>query len=317
MAVAIFVDDILIIDNNNELRERFLQHLKKSLKIDKFDKIHHMLGMKITHTEDQVKISQEHYIDSILEKYNMKDCKPVNSPISTTNEPIDETPADKELYMKIIGSLNYLSIISRPDIAYAVSYFSRFMTNPFKTHFIGLKRILRYLKGTKNYEIAYSRSGNQNLIGYSDASFGGDQLDRRSQSGHIFMLAGASIYWRSHRQQRIAKSSTEAEIMSASTAISEAIYITKILKDLDMEQTEAPILYQDNQPAIQLQLGTGATKRSKHYDIDFHYIRQYTEEKSINITYLQTDQMIADVLTKPPKVQYLKRFQTNIFGSQI
>jgi hypothetical protein len=304
-------------DNSDQLRLKFLQHLQKNFKIEKFGKIHYLLGMKITQTENEVTISQEKYINTILERFGMSNCNGTNTPMQSTATDFitfGDPAVNQHDYMEIIGSLNYLATISRPDIAYAVSYFGRFMANPRKSHFIGAKRIIRYLKNTKDYQLTYSKSGNQKLIGYSDASFGGDSANRKSHGAYIFTLAGASIGWKSKLQRRIAKSSTEAELLAASDTVSEAKYIAKILEDLHFDSNICVTLYQDNQPAIAIQTGTAGIKRCKHADIDFHYIREAIEFKEIEIKHIPSNDMLADPLTKPPNGPMLKRLKPLLFG---
>ena len=181
----------------------------------------------------------------------MVDCKSVLTPIVKENSiKNSEQPVDKNLYLSMVGSLIYLAQISRPDIAFAVSQVSQAMANPIQENFIAVKRILRYISGTKNYSITYSKNGNKILHGYSDSDWGGDQINRRSTSGYIFCLAGAAISWLSKKQPTVALSSAEAEYMAAYNAAQEIIYLRMLLKDLKFIQYGSTILYMDNQSAI-------------------------------------------------------------------
>ena len=232
----------------------------------------------------------------------MTECKPVATPLdpSIQLKIADASPVDQTLFQQIIGSLMYLMIGTRPDIAAAVSIISQFASNPTTLHHQAAKRILRYLKGTINLKLNYGdKDTKPMLIGYSDANWGNDINTRRSTTGYIFYLSGGAISWSSKRQATVALSSTEAEYMALSQTTREAIWLRTLLAELNYPQEGATTLFEDNQSAIALAKNPVHHARSKHIDIQHHYIREKIESKEIDINYMPTDAMIADALTKP------------------
>jgi hypothetical protein len=154
LALALYVDDILIIDNNIKVRESLIKEMTQKFKMVNLGEAKWILGTRITHTANEIKIDQQKYLQDILERYEMKDCKAVSSPAVVENlESTQESTVNKMEYMSMVGSLIYLSVISRPDIAYAVSRAGQAMANPTAEDFQAVKRILRYLQGTKEVGI--------------------------------------------------------------------------------------------------------------------------------------------------------------------
>lgn len=190
----------------------------------------------------------------------------------------------------------YLAITSRPDIAYCVNYLSQFNTNYNSEHWQAAKRVLRYLKGTSNHGILYEHKGTY-LYGVVDADWAGNEVDRRSYSGYAFIFAGSAISWEARKQTTVALSSTEAEYMALSEATKEALYLKGFLEKLNIK-CNSVTMYNDNQGTIKLVENNYFHSRTKHIDVRHHFVREANEQKLINIKYLPTDQMPADVLTK-------------------
>lgn len=261
----------------------------------------------------------------MLEAYGFKDCNPVTTPM----EPgivLQKSDAEVDIklqqeYQRAVGSLMYAMVQTRPDIAYAVSTLAQYSSNPNQTHWTAVKRIFRYLKGTLNLGIEYSRDarrGNE-LVGYSDADYAGDRDSRRSTSGFVFMLAGGPITWASRKQTSVALSTCEAEYMAMSKASTEAMWLRKLLHEVDFSTPSTPpqtnlgikikpMLYADNQGAIALTENPVFHNKTKHIENRYHYIRERVAEGSIAVKYISTDNMIADGLTKPLSRIKFQRF---------
>ncbi|XP_050460197.1 uncharacterized protein LOC126856068 [Cataglyphis hispanica] len=194
-------------------------------------------------------------------------------------------------YQSLIGSLMYLAVSTRPDISYAISILSQFNTNSGKVHWNAAKRVLRYLKGTKS-EIP--------LIGFVDADCGGNVDDRVFYTGFVFKLANTAITWKARKQKSIALSSTEAEYMALTKAAKETVYLRNLLEEMCyMERQSKPItIYCDNQGAQKLMLNPMYHSRTKHIDIRNHYVRDVFKSGKLDVSYVPTELMIANVLTK-------------------
>lgn len=199
----------------------------KQFKIVSMGKAKWILGTRITVNANSIKIDQEKYLLDVLAKFGMTECKPAITPATpgNYNPSITSVNHDKTEYASLIGSLTYLSVISRPDIAFAVSKAGQMASNPSEADWINAKRILRYLKGNPSLGITYSEEGTCTLHGFIDADWAGDLSSRKSTSGYVFILGNAAISWTSKRQQSVALSSTEAEYIAATLATQEAIYL--------------------------------------------------------------------------------------------
>ena len=173
----------------------------------------------------------------MLQHFGLENCKPISTPLEYGkhfNKLSENQEAfDKGIYQYAIGCLTYLSTVTRPEIAAAFGILSRFMSNPSKDHWTGIKRILQCLKGTLDHGLKFTESTNDTqVMGFADADWTGDINLRCSTSGYVFQIANCTGRWSSNKQATVAKSSTEAEYISLSYAAQEAIWLRKLMKDL-------------------------------------------------------------------------------------
>ena len=184
----------------------------------------------------------------------MENSKPTATLIDTGAKLIKATENSKlfnqELYQSAIGSLLYLSIRTRPDIAYTVSNVARFCSKPTMEHWKSIKHIMRYLNGTRNYGLLYDKEKVTDFIGYSDADWAGDLDDRRSTSGYLFKLSGATVSWRSKKQSCVALSTADAEYMALASTAQEAVWMQRLQNDLNEASVKSALVYEDNQSTI-------------------------------------------------------------------
>jgi hypothetical protein len=191
------------------------------------------------------------------------------------------------------------------------------LANPSDELCTTLKHVLRYIKGTLDYELCYSKCvDGLKLIGYSDASWG-SSFDRKSVTGYCFSLNkdGPAISWKSKKQSTVALSSCEAEYMALAAADQECLFLTQLLCDVDHNTHCEPVtIYDDNQGAIALAENPVHHQRSKHIDIKYHFIRDICMKGKINVVYLSTEEMVADIFTKPVSKVKLIKFKDLLFG---
>jgi hypothetical protein len=266
---------------------------------------HYLLGMLIKRERETktLSISQRSYTEKVLRRFQMESCRPVGTPLETGKKfhelSSDDESFDTQTYRQAIGCLTYVSVTTRPDIAAAVGILSQYMSKPSKDHWIGVKRVLRYLKGTLNYGIKYSaNNGNPELIGYSDSDWAGDIDTRRSTSGYVFQLSNSVISWSSRKQATVAKSSSEAEYVALSLAAQEAIWLQRLMCDLGKTIDKPTIIFEDNQGAIELAKNPKYHNRTKHIDVCHHFVRERVLSKEIKVIYCPTEDMVADIMTK-------------------
>lgn len=200
-------------------------------------------------------------------------------------------------YREAIGSLLFASQIARPDISYGVNLLSRYCEAPGIMHWKGVKRILRYLKGTKRMELTYGRTEND-LIGYCDSDWAGDLDTRRSTTGYVFTFGGSAISWNTKRQSTVALSTTEAEFMAMTEAAKEALWLKQLLSEILMEEIKPIKIYSDNKGALLLVNNNSYSARSKHIDIKYRFLHEKVSSSQLELEYLPSEQMPADMLTK-------------------
>jgi len=230
----------------------------------------------------------------------MLNCNPSPTPMNTNEKLVldDGTGSVNASYFRsLVGGLNYLSH-TRPDIAFSVSLISRFMHSPSKQHLGAAKRILRYVAGTISYGIWYSKVSDFRLIGFTDSDWAGNLENRRSTSGSVFSLGSGAISWSSRKQDTIALSSSEAEYMAATSAGCQAIWLRKLLVDLQQEQIGSTEIWCDNKAAIAMTKNPAFHSRTKHIDIRYHFIRNLVAGGIISLKFCGTNDQVADVLTK-------------------
>ena len=309
--IAIWVDDLILVGKIDQLTA-LKSDLSKEFQMKDLGELKYFLGICVERDRRArtIRINQAAYIDKILERFDMKDCHPTATPLAAgtrlAKAKKDDEMVDEKMYQRKVGSIMYNMIGTRPDIAYAVSQVSEFSANPNTTHLTAVQHILRYLKGTKHLSITYGGSDtNLQLQGYTDADFGGSN-DRRSTSGYVFVLGGGAISWCSKRQSTVALSTTEAEYMALTQATKEYIWLKTLWHELG-RQSENQVIFVDNNSAIDLANNPEYHSRTKHIDVEYHFIREKVENKEVNIVYCPTDDMIADLLTKPlSKVRHQK-----------
>ncbi len=199
-------------------------------------------------------------------------------------------------YREAIGSLMYASVATRPDIGFAVSTLSRFLDNPGSAHWEAVKRVFRYLSGTRDYELTYGGE-RHDLVGYTDVD-GVAQEHRHAISGYAFLIDGGAISWSSRKQELITLSTAEAEYVATTHAAKEAIWLHKLIFQLFPNLNTPTTLYCDNQAALRLVTDDNYHARTKHIDLRYHFIRQVTASGALHLVYCPTDDMTADILTK-------------------
>ena len=263
-----------------------------------------ILGIKIERATNHLYLSQEEYLTRVLRRFGMTNCKSTNTPLelgaknSLSNLTIPEKGSSLDYpYREAIGCLMYAMLCTRPDLGFPICFLSQFSNNPNEEHWIAVKRVLRYIKGTLKLKLKYE-TGNTNIIGYTDADWAGDVLRRKSTSGFIFLLGNGAISWGSKKQACVALSTTEAEYVALSQATREAVWLQKLMCEFLQEPEASIAILVDNQSCMALAKNPVFHKRTKHIDIQHHYIREVLEEGKVTLTYCPTEEMCADFLTK-------------------
>jgi hypothetical protein len=302
--LAIWVDDLIIFGREMESINQLKKDLWAEFEMKDLGELKYFLGIKVTRNRQarQITIDQSTYIRMVLERFGMQDCNPAYTPMATgvklEQAAVEDILVDERQYQSIVGSLMYAMLCTRPDLAYAISQLSQFNAKPTSKHEAAAKRVLRYLKGTTDLGITYEKDKNGlSLEGYSDADWEANE-DRKSISGYIFMFNGGIISWQSKKQPTVTLSTTESEYMALLQAIKELIWIQRLLDEVGRNAEKNNIIYEDNQSTIALASNPQFHARTKHIDIQYHFIHECVENSKVQLEYCSTTEMIADGMTK-------------------
>jgi len=302
LLLGMYVDDLILTGADSNELTQFKEEMKNTFKMSDLGLLSYYLGIEVQQRPGMITLGQAAYAARLLERAGMSNCNPVQAPMETRLKLSKKSTApavDSTLYRSLVGSLRYL-IHTRPDISFAVGYISRFMENPTTEHMGAVKHVLRYIAGTLHFGCCYRKGdGNFRLTGYNIADLAGDQDDRKSTSGGAFFLGQSPVAWHSIKQPVVALSSCEAEYIVATSAACQLIWLGQLLESLYDKATTAAELLIDNQSAIQLCKNPVFPGRSKHIETRFHFIRESVENGKVAVRHVNTDDQLADIMTKP------------------
>jgi hypothetical protein len=300
------VDDLIILGKDLNSIDKVKERLRAEFEMKDLGELQYFLGIQVQRdrSKRRLHINQSGYISSILERFGMDDSKLAPTPIATgttLHKAIDgDTLVDLKPYQSMVGSQMYAMLCTRPDIAYAVSQVSQHSSAPTATHQSTGKRGFRYLNATSTMGITYDGSNGLTLEAYCDADYAASER-RKSMMAFLFKLAGAAVSWMSKLEPTVAISSTESEYMALLQAVKESIWIQRFLKELGRYSMVKNIdrIMEDNQGAIALAHNPEYHARTKHIDVQYHFVRECVEMGKVKLVYCPTEEMVADALTKP------------------
>jgi hypothetical protein len=300
LVVGVYVDDLIIAGGNQVDIDTFKNQMKGTFKMSDLGLLHYYLGLEVSQTEAGITICQSSYAAKIVEMSGLTGCNSSATPMEPRLKlsKVSSAPSiDATMFRSVVGSLRYL-VNTRPDLSYSVGFISRFMENPTTEHLGAMKRVLRYVAGTLHFGCHYKREKDPQLVGYTDSDLAGDIDTRKSTSGILFFLGDNTITWQSQKQKIVALSSCEAEYIAATTGACQGIWLARLLAELKGEEDSAVTLKIDNQSAIALSKNPVFHDRSKHIDIQYHFIRECVEEDRVKLQSIATTEQLADILTK-------------------
>ncbi|MBW0499533.1 hypothetical protein O181_039248 [Austropuccinia psidii MF-1] len=310
----VHVDDIAIFRKN---ADTFKREVAEEFKIKDVGQADLMIGIKVCHLEAHVSLDQQHFTESLLHLYGMTSGKPVLTPLPP-NEHL-QSPTPKEIaefkslhinYRSAIGSINYLSTATRPDLAFAVSSLSQFLKQPGIKHWKAFLHVLRYLQGTQDLGLVYHKGGGVQIAEYCDADWGNCKDTRRSISGFLATFNGCLVLWKTRKQPSVSLSLAEAEYKSLCDLTSELLWRRQWCVECSISKVGYPIpIHEDNQGCISTACGDSSinNKRMKHVDIQLHFVKEAVSNSKICLRYTPTSLILADFLTKSVSGTILSR----------
>lgn len=320
--LAVYVDDLLVMGSSRINIDRTKKELGNRFEMTDLGDASHYLGIRITREEKyfhgtqrwaRINLSQGAYTKKLLRDFGMSKGERTATPMDPSQKlrPYEKqaTIEERRRYQSLIGSLMYLMLCTRPDISFAVSQLSRYCSNPGPDHQKAARRVLKYLAGTVDMGLVIESDGSGcgDLLGYVDASWG-DNDDRRSTGGYVFLLNNTAISWRSHRQETVAVSTCEAEYVEESEATKEAIFLRRLLANFGYTGPFAVQILGDNKSALALASNPMFHKRTKHVDIRYHFVREKIQEGKVVLGWVDGKLNLADGFTKPLSKESFDKF---------
>ena len=306
----VYVDDRLFMGTDRALIDKKKQACLAHWECRDTGDVTEFLGIKISKEANKIKLDQKKYLKRLLDRFQMNNAKIAQTPLPSGYTPSEnKNVVNQQIHQKyqaVIGSLLYLMLGTRPDIAYAVIKMSQFSANPSQEHLDKAMHIIRYLVGTQNYALIFDGDKSEGLITYTDSDWAADTIKRRSTTGYFATLAGGIICWQSCLQKTVALSSTEAEYMALSDTSCQIKWIQSLLQELGFELRNIPVCA-DNQGSIFIGSNPVQEQRTKHIDIHYHYVRECIENDDISVVFIEGKENPADMFTKNlPAVPFLK-----------
>ncbi|GJZ46816.1 ribonuclease H-like domain-containing protein [Tanacetum coccineum] len=297
--LLLYVDDIVLTASSESLLQQIIGSLHKEFAMTDLGSLNYFLGISVTRDSSGLFLSQKKYASEILERAHMVNCNPSRTPVDTESKLGDDGDpvSDPTLYRSLAGSLQYLTF-TRPDISYAVQQVCLYMHDPREPHFSALKRILRYVQGTLDYGLQLFSSSTTDLVAYSDADWAGCPTTRRSTSGYCVFLGNNLLSWSSKRQPTLSRSSAEAEYRGVANAVAETCWLRNLLRELHTPLSSATLVYCDNVSAVYLSCNPVQHQRTKHIEIDIHFVRDLVAAGQVRVLHIPSRYQFADIFIK-------------------
>jgi histone deacetylase 1/2 len=314
--VLIYVDDIIVTSSSDKAIGALLHDLRDDFALKDLGPLHFFLGIEVKQTYDGLRLTQEKYAADILTKVGMLQCTTAPTPLSSSEtlslvqgDPLG--PEDSTQYRSIVGALQYLTL-TRPDISFSVNKVCQFLHAPTTSHWSAMKRILRYIRGTLKVGLTFRRTSSLLLSAFSDADWAGCPDDRKSTGGFAVFVGPNLISWSARKQATVSRSSTEAEYKAIADATTELIWVEALLKELGIKLRQRPCLWCDNLGATYLSANPVFHARTKHIEIDFHFVRERVANKMLDVRFISSKDQLADGFTKALPIKLLDAFRTNL-----
>ncbi|XP_062179617.1 uncharacterized mitochondrial protein AtMg00810-like [Phragmites australis] len=300
--LLLYVDDIVLTASSSRLLQWIISALQSEFPMTDLGALHHFLSISVSRHSSGLLLSQRQYCIDILERAGMTNCKPCNTPVDTCAKlsSIEGAPvADPTDFCSLAGALQYLTF-TRPDISYAVQQVCLHMHDPREPHLSALKRILRYIRGTLDLGLHIQRSAKDDLVVYSDADWAGCPNTRKSTSGYAVFLGDNLVSWSSKRQNTVSRSSAEAT------------WLRQLLHELHSPPSKATMVYCDNVSAVYLLSNPVQHQRTKHVEIDLHFVREKVAVGAIRVLHVPMTSQYADIFTKGLPSPVFTEFGSNL-----
>jgi hypothetical protein len=312
--LLLYVDDINLTASSTELLHHTISALQGKFGMKDLGPLHHFLGITVERRPDGLFLHQWTYTLDILKRAVMGDCKSCTTPVDLqaklagdSGPPVE----DVSQFRSIAGALQYLTF-TRPDITYVVQQICLHMHDPREPYLTAMKRILRYLQGTPDYGLLLRRSSSSDLVVYTDADWADCPDTRRSTSGSAVFLGDNLVSWSAKRQTVVSRSNAEVEYRVVANGVAETTWLRQLLHELQTPPSRCTLVYCDNISIVYLSTNPVQHQRTKHVEIDLHFVREKVAIGQVRVLYVPTTSQFADIFMKGLPSSVFNEFQSSL-----
>jgi hypothetical protein len=312
--LLLYVDDIILIASSTKLLHRTISALQQEFAMKDLGPLHHFLGITVERRPDRLFLHQRIYTLDIVKRAVMVDCKPCTTPVDLQTKLADDSRppvADASQFQSITGALQYL-MFTRPDIAYAVQQICLHMHDPREPHLTAMNRILHYLHGTPDFDLRLRRSSSSDLVVHTDTNWAGCPDTRRSTSGYAVFLGDNLVSWSAKRQTIISRSSAKVEYCAIANGVAEATWLRQLLHELQAPPSHCTLVYCNNISAVYLSTNPIQHQRTKHVEIDLHFIREKVAIGQVHVLHVPTTSQFTNIFTKGLPSSVFNEFRSSL-----
>jgi histone deacetylase 1/2 len=316
MYLLVYVDDIILISSSATAASRLVANLRSDFAVKDLGPLRYFLGIEVSPMSQGLVLTQKKYALDLLRRAGMLQCQPMLTPM-TASERLTSTGGDllssedATTYRSIVGGLQYL-LHTRPDLSFAVNKVCQYLHAPSSLHWSAVKRILRYVRHTVCHGLHIRPASSRLLSAFSDADWAGNSDDRRSTGGYAIFYGPNLIAWSARKQATVSRSSTESEYKALANATAELIWVQSLLRDIGVSQERPPILWCDNIGATFLSSNPVFHARTKHIEVDFHFVRERVAKKLLHVRFISSKDQLADIFTKPLSLPLFEACRRNL-----
>jgi hypothetical protein len=299
--VWIHVDNGVVTASSAAILQEFRAELESRLKTTWDGNLHNIVGIKVERpTLSKFILSQPFLTQKIIDNFTSDTTLPRKIPIKDTNS-LTSSSSEEEVinpngYLSVVGSLNYLAVATRPDLAFAVGFLARFAKAPTHRHWTAIQQVLGYVKGLGCCSLIIEpQPTDKTIITWVDANWGGEFS--RSTHSSVTTLFGCPILWASKRQALVATSTCHAEFMALGWAARHSIWLKELYFDMT-EHVTTPTLMCDNDAAVKISKDNSANKRTRHSESEFFYVNEQVHRRRLDIEWVPSSEQLADIMTK-------------------
>lgn len=299
--VLVYVDDLVISGSTPQIMEEFKQYLLSCFHMKDLGPLKYFLGIEVARNSTGMYLCQRKYALDIISDACLLGTKPVAFPLETghklalSKSTVLENP---EEYRRLVGRLIYLAV-TRPDLAFCVHLLAQFMQTPREDHWAAALRVFRYLKNNTGQGILLRAETVFQFEGWCDSDYASCPLSRKSVTGYFIQLGGSPISWKTKKQKTVSRSSAEAEYRAMAFLTQELIWLKSILSALGVQHDASMLVHCDSKAAIHIATNPVFHERTKHVEVDCHFVRDEVLSKNISLHHVNTHSQLADIFTKP------------------